>query len=130
MPVEVARYRLELATALLTQEPQVAMAEAQAAHAAFERLQAAREADAAAALLRSLGVRPAVGGRRDGALTRREAEVLDLLGHGLSNPEISERLYISRKTVEHHVGNILAKLGLRRRAEAAAYVVRSRPGTR
>ncbi len=53
---------------------------------------------------------------------------LDLLGHGCSNPEIGERLYISRKTVEHHVGNILAKLGLRSRAEAAAYVSRSGRG--
>lgn len=56
MPLE-ARSRLELATALLTQEPQVALAEAQAAHDAFERLQAGREADAAAALLRSMGAR-------------------------------------------------------------------------
>jgi len=125
MPVELARSRLELATALLTDRPEVAMAEARAALDAFARLRAARDADAAAALLRSLGARPASNRKGDGPLTKREAEVLELLGHGLSNPEISERLYISRKTVEHHVGNILAKLGLRSRAEAGAYAVRS-----
>ena len=128
MPVEVARSRLELATVLLTERPEVAMAEARAALDAFEQLQAARDADAAAALLRSLGASPGSSRKGKGPLTSREAEVLDLLGHGLSNPEISERLFISRKTVEHHVGNVLAKLGLRSRAEAAAYAVRSRSG--
>ena len=120
MPMELAHSRLELAKALLTDRPEVAMAEARAALEAFDRLQAARDADSAAAVLRSLGVRTASARQGGGLLTKREAEVLDLLGLGLSNPEISERLFISRKTVEHHVGNILAKLGLRSRAAAAA----------
>jgi len=128
MPMEVAHSRLELASALLTERPEVAMAEARAALEAFERLQAARQVDAATAVLRSLGVRSPTARRGDGLLTKREAEVLELLSRGLSNPDISERLYISRKTVEHHVGHILDKLGLRTRAEAAAYATRSRPG--
>ena len=123
MPAELARSRLELAHALVADQPEVALAEAQAALEAFERLQAARDADAAGALLRRLQARTAEEKGGDGVLSKREAEVLVLLGHGLSNPEIS----ISRKTVEHHVGNVLAKLGLRGRAEAAAYAAR-KPG--
>jgi len=91
----------------------------------FEDLGAGRDADAAAALMRDLGVKAArTGPKNVGRLTRREQEVLALLGEGLSNPEIAGRLFVSRKTVEHHVASILSKLGLRGRAEAAALVAR------
>lgn len=124
LPMEIARSRLELASALLTSRPDVALAEARGALDAFERLRAARYVDATTALLRTLGVRTSTTLRGDGRLTTREASVLDLLGHGLSNRQIADRLFISHKTVEHHVSNILAKLGLRGRAEAAAYATR------
>jgi DNA-binding CsgD family transcriptional regulator len=124
MPMELARCRLTLASALRTERPEVALIEARTALDEFHRLHARRDADAAAALLRSLGVRPAVARSQQGTLTARETEVLELLGRGLSNPEIAERLFLSRRTVEHHVANILAKLGLRSRAEAAGYAAR------
>jgi DNA-binding CsgD family transcriptional regulator len=126
LPMELARAHLEMARALSERAPEVAVTEAKAALLGFERLEAARHADAAAALLRSLGVPVRTGPKGIGALTRREAEVLELIGAGLSNPEIGDRLYITRKTVEHHVGNVLSKLGLRNRAEAAAYATRQK----
>jgi DNA-binding NarL/FixJ family response regulator len=126
LPMELARTRLELARALADRSPEVAVAEAKAALVDFERLEAARHADAAGSLLRSLGAPIRIGPKGIGALTKREAEVLGLIGAGLSNAEIGDRLYISRKTVEHHVGNLLSKLGLRNRAEAAAYATRQK----
>jgi non-specific serine/threonine protein kinase len=57
-------------------------------------------------------------------LTRREREILALLAQRLTNPEIAERLFISAKTTEHHVGNILGKLGASNRREAAAIAAR------
>ena len=127
MPIDVAHVRLELATALVSEDPEVAVAEARSAFDAFTRLGAARHADAAAAVLRTLGVRATSVGPGAGPLSKREAEVLELLRLGRSNPEISDRLFISRKTVEHHVANILGKLGVRSRAEAAAYATRAKP---
>jgi DNA-binding CsgD family transcriptional regulator len=124
LPLEAARARLELARAIAAGAPEAAMAEARGALAAFERLGAARDADAAAGLLRRLGAPGRAFPRGSGGLTKRETEVLSLLAEGLSNAEIAERLYVSRRTAEHHVANILSKLGVRSRTEAAAYAVR------
>jgi DNA-binding CsgD family transcriptional regulator len=124
LPLEASLCRLDLARACSESSPEVAIAEARRALHSFELLEAARGVDAASAVLRQLGLKVAPPRASGQMLTRRERDILQLLGQGLSNPEISERLFISRKTVEHHVGNVLAKLGLRNRAEAAGYAVR------
>lgn len=73
------------------------------------------DARSAAAMVRGLNTPPA---GEDKHLTAREREVLGLLARGLSNRGIGERLYISETTAKFHVGNILRKLGVARRAEA------------
>jgi DNA-binding CsgD family transcriptional regulator len=120
-PYRSAEVRLAIARVMRVDLPEVAVVESRAALSVFEDLGAARDVDATVAVLRQLGVRAARSGPRNlGRLTRREQEVLDLLGVGLSNPEIAKRLFVSRKTVEHHVARVLAKLDVRGRAEAAA----------
>lgn len=128
MVYEAASTRLALAELLADADPRVAEAEMRASLAVFEELGARPDADRTAQFLRQLGAPPAVrlDPRAQGPLTNRETEVLGLLSEGLSNPEIAERLYISRKTVEHHVARVLAKLGVRNRAEAAAEAVKRR----
>jgi DNA-binding NarL/FixJ family response regulator len=124
MVLEEGEARAELARALASERPQSAIEQGRTALKMFERLGAARHADEAAGLLRELGA-PGRGAPRTGkALTKREQQVLELLGEGLSNPQIAERLVISPRTAEHHVRNILSKLELVNRAEAAAYAVR------
>jgi DNA-binding CsgD family transcriptional regulator len=78
------------------------------------------------ALVRGVaGEKPAATNGRDPfGLSAREREVLKLIAQGRTNPEIGERLFITRKTVGVHVGNILAKLGVSGRVEAAAVAIR------
>jgi DNA-binding CsgD family transcriptional regulator/cell division inhibitor SulA len=72
--------------------------------------------------LRALGVRTWRRGVGAGLLSERELAVVRLIAEGASNPEIAQRLFVSRKTVERHVSNVLRKTGSRNRAELAARV--------
>jgi DNA-binding CsgD family transcriptional regulator/tetratricopeptide (TPR) repeat protein len=123
-PLDAARSRVEIASAIRTEEPEVAAREARIALEEFQRLGATHEADAAAAVVRELGGPARTGPKQLGVLSRRETEVLHLLGEGLTNAEIAARLYISVKTAGNHVSNVLSKLNLRSRSEAAAHAVR------
>jgi ATP/maltotriose-dependent transcriptional regulator MalT len=125
MPFETAVTRLEWAEVLGSADRAIAAEEARLAASLFERLDARPYADRAAALLRKLGAGSRPGPRMSSPLTSRERQVLHLVSHGLSNQDIGERLFISPKTVEHHVGRILSKLGLRSRAEAVAWALRN-----
>ena len=69
-------------------------------------------------------VGPARPRRRRSGSVPREREVLALIAQGRTNREIGERLFISQKTVGVHVGNILAKLDVSGRVEAAAVAIR------
>lgn len=114
---------LALARLLADSDSAVAVNEARSALAIYERLDAP-EAEVCATLLRRLGAtvsysrRPAADPL--GPLSRREREIVQLIGQGLTNAQISQKLFISPKTAEHHVGNILGKLALRSRFEVAA----------
>jgi DNA-binding CsgD family transcriptional regulator len=91
----------------------------QSAIAAFDAMQAMRAADRARATARELGLRPGRRQDRTGVLTAREQEVARLVAAGQTNAEIAASLYLSSRTVERHVGNILSKLGLRSRVQIA-----------
>lgn len=124
LPFETANTELDLARLFQPVDPEAAAARARSALARHEALGARREAAEAAAVLRSLGVTPPPGPRRAELLSARERDVLSLLAQGLTNPQIAERLYLSPRTVGHHVSSILLKLGLQSRSEAAAFAAR------
>lgn len=114
-------------------EGDTAGAEAILWHAAAiaEATGAATEAAHIDQFLRRLGVRtwrraarPRAGGGLS-VLSDREREIAKLIADGASNPEIAATVFLSRKTVERHVSNILAKLEVKNRAQAAAQIAAS-----
>jgi DNA-binding CsgD family transcriptional regulator len=92
----------------------------------LDELGAAPAAQALRQRMRATGIRSVPRGARDSTrgnalgLTRREAEILGLLSEGLRNSQIAKRLFVSTKTVDHHVSSILTKLGVPSRGEAVA----------
>ncbi|MFD6313215.1 response regulator [Streptomyces nigra] len=59
-------------------------------------------------------------------LSDREREILDLIGEGLTNRQIGQRLYLAEKTVKNHISRLLAKLGVERRVQAAVIATQAR----
>jgi DNA-binding CsgD family transcriptional regulator len=93
---------------------------------AYERSGAVRDLARVEGALRALGVRRGAGGPRRRpatgweALTETELKVVRLVAERLTNPEIAERMFISRRTVQTHVSHALAKLGVASRRDLAA----------
>lgn len=124
MAFEALCSRLDFARALIRLDRGRAADLAREAGAEAVRIGAVTEARLAEQVLRSLGVRT---WRRSSpieleSLTQRERQIAEMIGAGASNPEIAETLFLSRKTVERHVSNIMAKVGVRNRAELAGVV--------
>ncbi|WP_329274152.1 response regulator transcription factor [Streptomyces sp. NBC_01451] len=71
------------------------------------------------------GGNPARGDERLANLTEQERRILDLIGEGLTNREIGDRLHLAEKTIKNYVSGLLSKLGMQRRSQAAAYVART-----
>lgn len=124
MPWEAGRARLGIAQAVSGHNPEFAIREARLAMAGFAAIGAQPGVDECAGLLRRLGVRAATGTGPHAKLSRREDEVARLVGLGMSNDEIATRMFLSPRTVEHHVSSILRKLAVNSRSGIAVYAAR------
>ncbi|MBO0787015.1 MAG: hypothetical protein J2P33_13185, partial [Actinobacteria bacterium] len=132
-PLELALASEDAAAAFVKRgEPQRARPLLEQAIASYERLGAYRDLARASAVLRLAGVRRGARGPRKRpqfgwqSLTPTEQTVAALVADGLSNPQIGERLFISRRTVQTHLAHVFAKLDISSRAQLAAEVARRR----
>jgi DNA-binding NarL/FixJ family response regulator len=115
--------RLDLGSALIASDTGRAVDVLTAVAEVAAKCGAQTVAEVAGKRLRSLGVRTWQRGAGGGAaLTDRERAIAQLIAEGASNPEIARQLFLSRKTIERHVSNVLKKVGVRNRAELAARV--------
>ncbi len=135
-PIEAARARMVVGQALAACGRRAeAVTSFELAREAFESCGARRFSAQVAKELRGLGVR--TGGDRGArgsvgtrSLSAREHEVAELVGDGLTNPQIAQRLFLSPRTVESHLSRIFAKLGAKTRADVAVAIRRDRILTR
>jgi DNA-binding CsgD family transcriptional regulator len=134
-PLELALAAEDAAAALVRRgNPDAAVALLERALGVYERLDAAHDRDRTEARLRGLGVRHGRRGARQRpqigweSLTPTERTVVELVAEGLSNPQIGERLYVSRRTVQTHLAHVFAKLGISSRTQLAAQATRRQAG--
>ena len=132
-PLELAGACEEAGAAYARQgDPDRARPLLEQALAIYERLDAGRDLARAEAVLRGAGLRRGRRGPRGrpqsgwASLTPAEHAVADLVADGLTNPQIGDRLYISRRTVHTHLVHVFAKLDIASRAQLAAQVTRHR----
>ncbi|MFD8479244.1 response regulator [Kitasatospora sp. NPDC059673] len=100
-------------------------------------LSAVRDVAAGKSLLDPVATSRVLARLRDGGekederiaqLTKQERRILDLIGEGMTNRQIGNELHLAEKTVKNYVSSLLAKMGMERRTQAAAYVARRRAG--
>ncbi|MGW4380483.1 AAA family ATPase [Kitasatospora sp. NPDC004531] len=126
-PYEAARAEERLARVLVEQDARSAAERLTAAEATFTTLGAASDAARCQHVRRDLGLgRAASPGRRGygAALSPRERQVAELVAQGVGNQDIAQALFLSPRTVEHHVASVLRKLGVGRKEVAEALEAR------
>jgi DNA-binding NarL/FixJ family response regulator len=125
MPVRILAAADAFAAMVRSRPHRAALDGDQAAGVLSAEAEAGRfDPDAAAAVLAEVGQQTAVRRpARPADLSEREAEVLTLIAQGCSNADVAQRLFISRRTGEHHAQHIYTKIGVSTRAAAALFAV-------